>query len=77
MQSHREMNPGSHGQETCSSMFQILRTKQIQQQEGVYDIYGSAYPTTNVYSLNFERESSVSISGDTATVTWVTRAGSL
>ena len=44
--------------------------------EGVYDIYGSAYPTTNVYSLNFERESSVSISGDTATVTWVTQAGS-
>ena len=44
--------------------------------EGVYDIYGSAYPTTNVYSLNFERESSVSISGDTAIVTWVTQAES-
>lgn len=43
--------------------------------EGVYNLYGSAYPTTNSYSLNFERESSVSISGDQATVTWVTQAG--
>lgn len=43
--------------------------------EGVYNLYGSAYPTTNSYSLNFERESSVSIRGDQATVTWVTQAG--
>lgn len=43
--------------------------------EGVYNLYGSAYPITNSYSLNFERESSVSISGDQATVTWVTQAG--
>ena len=53
-----------------------LENKSNTTAEGVYNIYGSAYPTTNIYSLNFERESSVSISGDKATVTWVTQAGS-
>lgn len=43
--------------------------------DGIYDLYGSAYPASNTYSLNFERESSLTIKGDTATVTMVTQAG--
>ena len=42
--------------------------------DGIYDLYGSAYPASNTYSLNFERESSLTIKGDTATVTMVTQA---
>ena len=41
-----------------------------------YNLYGSAYPTTNMIGLNFERESSIAINGDKAIVTWVTQAGS-
>ena len=43
-------------------------------ENGVYDLYGSAYPTSSYASLNFERGSSISINGDTATVTMVTQA---
>ena len=45
-------------------------------ENGVYDLYGSAYPTSSYASLNFERGSSISINGDTATVTMVTQASS-
>lgn len=43
---------------------------------GVYNLYGSAFPVSNYASLNFERESSVTINGDTATVTLITQASS-
>ena len=42
--------------------------------DGTYDLYGQAYPTSNYASLNFERGSSVTIKGDTATVTLITQA---
>ncbi len=44
--------------------------------DGVYDLYGSAFPIGNYASLGFERESKVAIKGDTATVTLVTQAAS-
>lgn len=44
--------------------------------DGTYDLYGQAYPTSNYASLNFERGSSVTIKGDTATVTMITQASS-
>ena len=51
-----------------------LENKANTTENGVYNLYGSAYPTTNMIGLNFERESSVSINGDQATITWVTQA---
>ena len=50
-----------------------LENKANTTENGVYNLYGSAYPTTNMIGLNFERESSVSINGDQATITWVTQ----
>ena len=51
-----------------------LENKPNTTENGVYDLYGSAYPTNNYASLSFERESKVTINGDTATVTLVTQA---
>ena len=51
-----------------------LENKANTTENGVYNLYGSAYPTTNMIGLNFERESSVSINGDQATITWVAQA---
>ena len=53
-----------------------LENKANTTESGVYNLYGSAYPTTNMIGLNFERESSIAINGDKAIVTWVTQAGS-
>ena len=41
---------------------------------GTYELYGSAYPVSSYTSLSFERGSSVTIDGGTATVTMVTQA---
>ena len=43
-------------------------------ENGIYDLYGSAYPTNNIIALCFERESSLKIENGKATVTLVTQA---
>lgn len=53
-----------------------LEEKANTTENGTYELYGSAYPTSRHASLNFERGSRVKINGDTATVTMITQAGS-
>ena len=43
-------------------------------ENGIYDLYGSAYPTNNIIALCFERESSLKIENGKSTVTLVTQA---
>ena len=43
-------------------------------EDGIYDLYGSAFPTNNIVALCFERESSLKIENGKATVTLVTQA---
>lgn len=45
-------------------------------EDGIYDLYGSAYPTNNIFGLCFERESSLKIENGKAIVTLVTQASS-
>lgn len=45
-------------------------------ENGIYDLYGSAFPTNNVIGLCFERESSLKIENGKATVTLITQASS-
>lgn len=53
-----------------------LENKSNTTENGVYDLYGSAYPTSTYTPLAFERESKVTINGDTTTVTLITQAAS-
>ena len=41
--------------------------------DGIYELYGSAFPIINYAALHFERESSLTIDGDAATVTLITQ----